>query len=319
VKRIDPDRPAADDYRSTWGSFFEDDELELLERTVSTLRLQSGPHKLCIRLFSTDPDAPTVVIAHGMLGYGVPFARFYLPFIRSGFNVMQFDFPGMGFSSGRRGAATIDDLMRAWRRVLDWATVNTNAPIFVAANAEDGVLAYYALANQPSLTALSVHTLFEYGDPRGAYWLRPWPAFHVVRFVLKIAAARRPTLGVPGTWTIPWRHVFAGDDANFRKRLLADPHALRRGEASLGYGLLRGRKPHIPFELCNTPVQIIASGASRIWPAQLCRGSFERLCGPKEYLELPGAPHWDMSRAFHDAYCERVIAWFQRWYDSTNA
>ena len=319
MSRTEERCPAAIDYRTHWGAYFDSDELELLERTVTRLHLDSGPHTLCIRHFPGTTDAPTVLIAHGMLGYGVPFARFHLPFIHAGFNVVQFDFPGMGYSTGRRGAGPIDALIRAWRAVFQWASAQFNGPLYIAANAEDGVLAYYALANEQRLTALSVHTLFEYGDPRGAYWLRPWPAFYAARAVLKTAAAYRPTTGVPGTWTIPWKHVFAGDDADFRRLLLADASALQRGEASLGFGLLRSRSPRVPFEECATPVQVIASGESRIWPAELCRDTFQRLGGPKEYVELPNAPHWDMSRAFHDAYCQRVIDWFRSQRTETGA
>lgn len=305
--------PGPTDYRSYWGAFYEADELELFDRTVRNEWLCADPFMLALRHYHVDPSAPTVVLAHGLLGYGVPFARFHLPFVRAGFNVTQFDLPGMGHSSGRRGGTTTSDCIGAWRAVFTALVARSDQPVFAAANAEDGVLAYYALANEPRLSALSVHTLFEYGDPRGAGWLHPAPVFRVTRSAIGMISRIRPTASVPAQWTIPWKHVFAGDDAEFRRLLAADPLALRRGEAQLGIGLLRSLPPPVPFEKCETPVQIIISEASRIWLPEVCRETYGRLAGSKDLVELPGAPHWEMNRAFHDRYCAHAIAWFRRW------
>jgi pimeloyl-ACP methyl ester carboxylesterase len=298
---------------SYWAGYYEPDELAEITRAIHATTLESDGTNLRVRVYEQAGQAPTVLIAHGLLGYGLTFARFHLPFWRRGWRVVQFDLPGMGESSGPRGAATVREMMGAWRRIVDWAAATYDDPLVVLGNAEDGVSAYYALANHPQIAAFSLHTLFEYGDPGGVGWVQPQWLVRGLRPALRLATRVRPRMGLPGPWTIPYRHVFAGpDDAEFRQRLIADPLGLRRGYASLGYSIMEPFVPPVRFEDCTTPVQVIISARSRIWPASTVRRSAARLGGPREIIELDDA-HWEMYRAFHERYCALVAAWFERW------
>jgi alpha-beta hydrolase superfamily lysophospholipase len=296
-----------------WHSYYNPDELEEIDRAIRPATVRADDVELRVRVYEQPDSTPTVLVAHGLLGYGLAFARFHLPFWRRGWRVVQFDLPGMGESGGPRGAATVREMIAAWQAVAKWTGATWDGPLCVTGNAEDGVVAYYALANNPSVAAMSVHTLFEYGDPGGVGWVRPPWAVHGIRPALQLAARLRPGMGVPGAWTIPWRHVFAGaEDAAYRRQLAADPLSLRRGCASLGYSIMQPFPPPVRFEDCATPVQVIISTRSRIWPARTVRQSAERLGGPREIIELD-APHWEMSRAFHERYCALVVDWFERW------
>jgi pimeloyl-ACP methyl ester carboxylesterase len=295
-----------------WHGYYDPDEVAEIESALRTTSIQSGTDRLCVRIYDQPGDVPTVLIAHGLLGYGLSFARFHLPFWRHGWRVVQFDLPGMGESTGTRGAATVPRMIAAWRDVAAWAVDRYPGPFAAAGNAEDGVVAYYALANDPAINALSVHTLFEYGDPHAVGWVHPAlvrtlrPAFAAIERIY-------PRASLPGQWTIPWPGVFAGrDDARYRRHLAADRYSLRRGRVSLGLTLMTPRKPAVAFEDCTTPVQVVISRQSRIWPAGGVRSSAERLGGPREIIEID-APHWEASRQFHDEYCRMVTSWFERW------
>jgi pimeloyl-ACP methyl ester carboxylesterase len=294
-----------------WHGYYDADEISEIYRALSSTTVRSNDNNLRVRVYEQDGDAPTVMVAHGLLGYGLTFARFHLPFWRRGWRVVQFDFPGMGESGGKRGAATVDEMMTAWRDVHEWTVSRYGGPLFAIGNAEDGVIAYYTLANDPTITALSVHTFFEYGDAHAVGWVPPWAA-GALRKSFRSLERISSDFSLPGQWTIPWKHVFAGtDDAAYRRHLASDPACLRRGKITLGRALLTPRKPAVAFEDCKTPVQVIISRQSRIWPAGPVRRSAERLGGPREIIEL-NAPHWDMSRAFHDDYCAHVMEWFER-------
>jgi pimeloyl-ACP methyl ester carboxylesterase len=296
-----------------WKQYLDPDEIETIDEHTSTTMIQSQGIPIHIRWYEHEHSAPVVVIAHGMLGYGLAFARFQLPFFRAGFNVVQFDFPGMGQSGGRRGSFTVPELIDCWQDVIEYAARSSGMPVFLAGNAEDGVLSYYAGANHADVAAISVHTLFEYGDPAGVDWVGPAWYVRGVRAFLGVMSRIRPTMGLPGTWVIPWQHVFAGpDDCRFRRLLAADPLGLQRGEATLGYSLMRPLPPPVAFEECRTPVQMIVSTHSRIWTAPPLFNSYYRLDGPKELITLRGSPHWEMSREFHQNYCDHVIKWFDR-------
>ena len=292
-----------------WHGYYDRDEIEEITRAIQTTTICSNGVDLCLRVYEQDGATPTVMIAHGLLGYGLAFARFHLPFWRRGWRVVQFDFPGMGESGGTRGAATVDAMIAAWRDVAAWAASHYGTPLFAMGNAEDSVLAYYALANDPAIAGLSVHTLFEYGDAHAIGWLHP-AAIRVIRPVFGTLEQLRPTLSLPGRWTIPWQHVFAGpDDAAYRRHLARDPHSLQRGRVTLGRSLITPRRPQVRFEDCTTPVQVIISTRSRIWPADPVRRTAERLGGPHEIIEID-APHWEANRAFHERYSALVADWF---------
>lgn len=305
----DPGNAAHDD----WKQYLDPDEIAAVEEDSRTTEIQSSGVAINVRCYIHDQPAPVVVIAHGMLGYGLAFTRFQLPFFRAGFNVVQFDLPGMGESGGRRGSFAVPELIETWRDVIDFACQAFDGPVFLTGNAEDGVLAYYAAANRPEVAAISVHTLFEYGDPAGVGWIGPDWLIRTIRPVFAFASRVRPTTGLKGVWVIPWQYVFAGpEDDRFRTLLARDPLSLQRGEASLGYSLMQHLPPPVAFEDCRTPVQVIVSTCSRIWKPMPILRSYFRLGGPKELVTLRGSPHWEMSRQFHQRYCDHVIAWFQR-------
>jgi len=295
-----------------WHGYYDSDELDEIQSAVVPATLQSGGNTLSVRVYEQPGNVPTVLIAHGLLGYGRTFARFHLPFWRRGWRVVQFDMPGMGESTGTRGAATVPQMMTAWRDVLSWVAGRYDGPRFVCGNAEDSVLAYYVLANNPEIAGISVHTLFEYGEPHAVGWVHP-AAVRVIRPLFTAIDRVFPSASLPGQWTIPWKHVFAGaDDAGYRAHLARDPHSLLRGRVALGRSLITPIQPAVPFEECTTPVQVIISRRSRIWPAAGVRRSAERLGGPREIIEID-APHWEASRQFHDDYCRLVINWFDQW------
>ncbi|HUG14583.1 MAG TPA: alpha/beta fold hydrolase [Thermomicrobiales bacterium] len=295
-----------------WDGYYDPDERQDIQLAINVNTVTVDGNDLRVRVYEQHGDAPTVLVAHGLLGYGLVFARFHLPFWRRGWRVVQFDLPGCGESGGPRGAATVQDIMAAWLGIVAWAARTYGAPVFAMGNAEDGVVSYYALANHPSVGALSVHTLFEYGDPADPGWVQPPWAVRVVRVALGLLARNRPRTTLPGSWTIPFKHVFAGpDDADYRRRLKADPLALQRGGAPLGYSLVKRFSPPVKFEDCATPVQVIISTRSRLWRADAIRRSAERLGGPREIVEID-EPHWEMSREFHDMYSEHVMRWFDQ-------
>src|SRR3989442_12601333 len=111
-----------------------------------------------------------MVMAHGILPYGLMFARLPLLFHRAGFNVVNFDIPGYGLSGGTRGGFTMTGLIETWKDIAGWVHGEFADPLYVLGPAEDGVTPYYALANDPRGRAMSIHVFLEYGD-RGTLFL----------------------------------------------------------------------------------------------------------------------------------------------------
>jgi alpha-beta hydrolase superfamily lysophospholipase len=294
-----------------WHKYYTSEEVEEIIANSTYTMMVSGNYPIFMRMYEQPRKAPTVVMAHGMLVYGLILARLQLPFFRAGFNVVQFDIPGLGLSGGPRGGCTTTDIFRTWKDAIDFAHQRFGDPLYAMGVAEDGVTCYYAAANHPHIRALSVHTLFEYGDPRGVYWIGGELRVMLQATGLAVAATARPTMSVKGTEGIPWEDVFGGPgDDEFIKILEGDPLALQRVEFRFARSLIKEQPAPVPFEDCRTPVQVIASDENDIWPYEMVEEYYNRLGGPKELVRLHGKPQWESNRRFHEEYCDHVLTWF---------
>lgn len=303
-----PGRPAQD----YWKQYYTPDEVDEVESSTQTTMIVSGGLPVHVRLWVQRKSAPTVVIGSSILSYGLHLIRVQAPFYRAGFNVVQFDFPGLGQSGGPRGGCTVRDFLRCWRDALAFAHLQFGDPMYVMGVGEDGVTGYYIGANKPHVRAISVHNLFEYGEPgavqgQGPYWL-----VRAKAAALRIATLVRPTTAMPGTQAVPWEWIFGGpgDDAGIRL-LHGDPLSLQTIQIRMVSSILEELPPPTPFEQCRTPVQVIASSRNQVCPYDLVMRNYQRLGGPKELITLEGRPQWELNREFHEMYCDHVIRWFE--------
>ena len=273
--------------------------------------LNSQHTPIHVRIYERSPDAPTVIQSHGLLPYGLMLARLQLPFFRAGFNVVQWDMPGFGLSGGPRGGCTIPQIIETWKDLLAWTHARYAGPLYSVGFAEDGVTCYYAAANDPILRAMSVHILTEYGDPGNVHWQGPPWLIRLKTIAAGVGSKLSPTYSIKATDAIPWDDVFGRpDDAHFRDVFENDPLRNEAFEFRMAASMLKSMKPPVPFEQCRTPIQLIASERSQIWPFEMNVSYFQRLGGPKELVTLAGKPHWEFNREFDETFCAHAIRWF---------
>jgi pimeloyl-ACP methyl ester carboxylesterase len=294
-----------------WHGYYSPDELkEIVDNSVTTM-IVSERCPIHIRLFLHPVPAPLVVMSHGLLPYGLSLVDLQLPFFRAGFNVLQWDLPGFGQSGGPRGGSTIPQIIETWKDVLAFAQKRFGGPLYVKGFAEDGVTAYYAGANNPHVAAMALHILCEYGDPDNVHWLGPAWMVQIKSVGMAVMNRLRPTFSVKATKAIPWDDVFGRKGASvYRTVFENDPLRNEVYEIRLAHSMVKKNPPPVSFEQCRTPVQIIASERSKIWPYRMNKRSYERLGGPKELITLEGKPHWEFNRPFVEAYCAHAIKWF---------
>ena len=295
-----------------WKQYYAPAEIdEAIESTVTTM-IVSGGYPIHVRLWVQQRDAPTVLIGSSILSYGLHLIRLQAPFYRAGFNVVQFDFPGLGQSGGPRGGCTVREFLRTWRDALAFAQLQFGEPLFVMGVGEDGVTGYYIGANKPHVRAISVHNLFEYGERDAVQGQGPYWMVRAKAAALQLASLLRPTAEMAGTKAVPWPWIFGGPGDEEGIRLLeADPLSLQKIQLRMVASILEKLPAPVSFEECHTPVQVIASDANLVCPYGLVTRNFERLGGPKELITLEGKPQWELNREFHEAYCAHVIRWFE--------
>jgi alpha-beta hydrolase superfamily lysophospholipase len=294
-----------------WKAFYSPREVDEIVAATTTTMIVSGTYPIHVRLYVKSSEAPTVIMAHPMLPYGLLLARLQLPFFRAGFNVVQWDLPGWGQSGGPRANCPISDFLRTWREAIEFTRQRFHGPRYAMGLAEDSVTCYYVGANNPDLRAISLHTLHQYGDPDGVRWQGPPWLVRLKAVGVGLGARLRPDLAVRAQDALPWRAIFSGprDDALLEK-FGDDPLRVQQFHFVLAGSMMGKLAPPVLFEDCRTPVQVIASEKSRLWPYSMNVRYYERLGGPKELITLEGVDQWVYTREFHELYAGHVIRWF---------
>ncbi len=295
-----------------WKKYFPAAEVEEILSSSATTWVESGAYRLHVRLYEQPNPAPTVIVSHPMLPYGLMMARLHLPIFRGGYNVVQWDLPGFGQSEGSPAACTVSDIIAAWRDVLAFAHARYGDPMYTLAIAEDGVTCYYALANDPRVRAMSFHCLHEYGDPDGLHWIGPHWFIRLSGMAATVALRIRPTFGIEAHRAFPWEAIFSGPDDHLLLQLFErDPLRIQEYKLPLLQSLAHAHRPPVVFEDCRTPVQMIVSEQSQMWPVEMHWRYFNRLGGPKEWITLAEMDQWSFSREFQEMYAGLVMGWFE--------
>ena len=294
-----------------WKAYFDADEIEEILDNTTTTMIVSGDYPVHVRIWSQPQAASTVLIGSSILGYGLEQARWQLPFFRAGFNVLQFDFPGIGQSGGPRGGCTVSDFVRAWDDATAFAHARFGSPLFGMGVAEDGLTCYYANANKPTIQGMSIHVLYEHGDPDAQSYQGPPLLVRSVALALGVGLRLRPSSTIPLESVMRYSDVFEepGDD-EMARLLAADPLALKQFELRMASSMIARHPPRVRFEDCRTPVQVIASEKNKLFPYRMVKRSYDRLGGPKELVTLAGKGMWGLNREFNETYCAHVIRWF---------
>lgn len=294
-----------------WQKYYTAAEVAEIDSCSTTDQIVSGGYPIHLRLYERSPTAPTVITGHPMLPYGLMMARLHLPFYRAGYNVVQWDLPGWGESGGPRAACGVGAIIDGWRDVLEYAYSRYGKPVHALALAEDSVTCYYALANNPRVRAMSFHCLHEYGDPDGLHWQGPHWYIRLSGLLAGAARAVVPSLGLPAKMAFPWEAIFSGPGDEWLLQIFEnDPLRVRSYKLPLAHSLIQRRKPPVSFERCTTPVQLIVSEASRMWPVEMNLRYFNRLGGPKEWVLLADMDQWSFQRGFQEMYAGLVMRWF---------
>jgi pimeloyl-ACP methyl ester carboxylesterase len=264
---------------------------------------------IAIRAFVQDGPAPTLMMCHGLLPYGLVLGKFFLAFHRAGFNVVTADLPGFGMSGGPRGGPTIPQMIQMWRDIKAFTQRELgDGPLFTAGAAEDSVTAYYALANDPDMNAMSFHNLLEYGDVENLAFVGNTVKARTMMLGARLGSALHLDLRYDAVKTIPWEDIIEPHVETYKR----DPLAITSYTNEFAATMARPLPPPVRFEDCRTPAQVIASECSRLWPLDHNRAGYERLGSPiKEFVLMKGAPQWSLHDAFVEEFTENVIRFFR--------
>lgn len=291
-----------------WQRYYSADEIERVLARISHTTIVSQGLPVHVRAYLQDGPAPTMLMAHGILPYGLMFARLHLLFHRVGFNVVNFDIPGYGLSGGTRGGFTMQELIECWKDVVAFTHGELRDPLYVVGTAEDGVTAYYALANDARVRAMSIHVLLEYGDPANLFFVGGPRKVRVLQLFVPTLAKVLPGRRYEVHETMPFEAIF---DEEMLDAVEHDPLVISHWTIGTGASMAKALKPPVRFEECRTPVQVLVSEKSILWPAEASIRNFHRLGGPKELVVMTGEKQWSFSQRFAERYGGHAIEWFR--------
>ena len=282
-------------------------EVFAIRSTGATLHLDVYPRP--------EPGAPVVVVNHGGAGYCRLFVTQALAFHDLGYTVVLPDQKGQGFSGGRRGDCTVTE---ATQNIVDasrWARTRYDGPVFLAGASMGGILTYYAAAAGAPVEAMACVNLADLGSPdawelsRLAPLARSRPTRALLGGILA-ALARLSRPRVPLAWVARVADLMDDREPAAQAAWRRDPVPPRHVSPRYLASAVR-TPPAVPLPENRIPVLVVNQARDEMIDPGITRRSYERLGGPKSYLEVPFG-HWSLTPEFSGAVATAADDWFRR-------
>lgn len=300
-----------------WRIYFGQQIVERSNKIREEHTIQSTGVNIHIDVYPhPNPNAPIVIFNHGTAGYCRLFVPLALSFYDRGYTVVLPDQKGQGFSSGKRGDYTISECVQNIVDVAHWSKNRFNSALFIAGGSVGGALSYYAVSAGAPAHAVSCLDLLDFGN--GVDGLKISRLAFLARYALVVAVikagavALKPIhwLRIPAKWVGAFEKLMDERDTAFQQQWDADPVPSRLlSLRSLASNMTSS--PAIPFEQNKTPVLVINQSLDKMIDPTITRKNFERLTGPKQYLEVPFG-HWSGQPQFLNTIVKASDEWFQK-------
>jgi alpha-beta hydrolase superfamily lysophospholipase len=302
------------DGRDYWRLCYAPDYVRWADSHLTTARIPSGELGIHLDIYTQDdPAAPIVILAHGMLTYG----RLLLPLVRSfysrGYTVIVPDQPGNGYSSGIRGAATVGESTACLVDTALWARQHYDGPLYLMGISLGGPLAYAAAAAGAPISALACVDLFTFDDHTSLRKLVAQPWIVNLLPLLRILSIPFGWVRLPVTWLHRMENVISPDEneilATWTKDPLPPHETSLRALVSAAY-----TPPVVPLERNTIPTLVLNQECDKVLDPAVTRTNYDRLGGPKRYVELTGAAHWSFRLTFFERIVSECDTWFDRYH-----
>ncbi len=240
--------------------------------------------------------------------------RLALAFHDLGYTVVLPDLKGQGFSGGRRGDATVTEMTQNVVDAARWGRTRYDGPLFLAGGSFGGILSYYAAAAGAPASAIACVNLLDLSSPDtwGMSRLAPLARTGFARAVLGGAMAALSRLARPGV-PIGWV-LSTGDLMDERERAAQacwqqDPVPPHRVSPRYLASAVR-TAPAVALPDNRVPALVVNQARDTMVDPGITRRSYERLGGPKRYLEVPFG-HWSLTAEFSTSVAATADSWFR--------
>lgn len=241
---------------------------------------------------TTPTPSGTVVLVHGVGGYGRIVLPFGAPALRSGYRLVAPDLPGYGLTETDDRNLAFDTWVDCVRDLVTVERDRSDGPVVVYGLSLGGVVAYHAAASGAPAAGLIVTTLADVTDPGVVAAFSRFPRLAGVGFELmqRLPMLTDP-LPLPPRLTAKMTRI--SNNPDLAHLCASDP---------LGGGAtLRGRfwrtltttaPPQQPEEFTSCPVLVAHAGDDQMTDIAHTRRFIDRLAAPTQFIELTGAGHF---------------------------
>jgi pimeloyl-ACP methyl ester carboxylesterase len=298
-----------------WRRYYDAETLRRSDAFRRSVALRSTGETLHLDVYpNPKPGAPVVIFNHGGAGYCRLFVPLALRFHELGYTVVLPDQRGQGFSGGVRGDYTITECTQNIVDAARWAHGHFGGPIFLAGGSLGGALSYYAAVAGAPATAIACLNLFDFGGDDALHISRLAPLAALPgapRLMRALMALLRPFdwLRLPANLLARFDKLMDDRDASFQRQWEADPIPPPQLSVRQIAGNLT-TPPAVPFERNTVPTLVLNQARDRMVDPALTRHNYERLGGPKHYVELDYG-HWSSDPAFWEELVLACDAWFR--------
>jgi alpha-beta hydrolase superfamily lysophospholipase len=260
-----------------------------------------------------DSSAPVLVLNHGGATHTRMFTEQIMFFYDRGYTVVSFDRRGQGLSGGRRGDTTWSMDVQNGVDVARWAKTRYNAPQFMIGFSLGGPLTYYAAAAGAPVDAVCCFNLYDFTRPDS-------PGANLFGTAGKVLAKAWPVLQYVGWMSVPWRQLnpkmWQGGIGDLQPHIQAvikqDPLPLKVVTVAMAHSMV-STPPAVPFEQNQVPVLVINPTKDKMTDPALTKQNYERLGGPKHYIEIPYGHFGFSEMGFYADTADAAHAWFKRY------
>ena len=280
----------------------------LVAKVIREEHVGSRGLRLHLDVYQREDDAPTILFVPGTGAHARCYAEFLFQLYRQGFRGVGIDLQGHGLSEGMRGSFTIEELVENIYDVTTWAIERYGEKVGISGNSLGGILAFYAVANDPRLKSAVCNNVAVLSEPD---CLRITRAPNLLRTILplgRLAARLLPELRL----TI-WLYLdpqAITDDPRLLETFVDDPLTLQA--LSLCSIVSQSQAaPARPIEEIETPIMVLHAEGDRIFPLDYCRAIHDRLTCPKRFELIPGADHLVFAPPYLDRSLPPLADWFR--------
>ena len=265
--------------------------------------------RLHLEVYDSAPDDPTLVF-HGGIGTYVRFYLIFLSLLREqGFNIVAVDRPGHGFSEGKRGDCTVEDVASFVPAVVEKAESMFNDRIGMFGSSLGGITTFYLLPDLRGVRSALCHNWLYPGD-------NPDPSRNATLALARLIRPIAPRLSLPMGFLLGEQMIQALSESPFMidyfRRYKEDPlycHSLTLRSVLSYFGQYR---PKGQYSQVKIPVMGLIAQKDGMLPLDFSRAGWEKAALPNGRLEVMPDTHHMLFHDHIDLSLPVVSDWFKR-------